>query len=394
MPDQTFAMRPPASSRDRSSVGEIARVFLKLGATAFGGPAAHVAMMHQELVVRRGWLTSQAFLDLVGATNLIPGPNSTEMAIHLGYRRGGWPGLLVAGLSFIVPAALMVWALAAAYVRVGMLPDVRAVFHGVAPVIVVVVAIALWTLATKSIRSSRPAVIAIVAIALLAAGVNELLLLALGAVAGVLTSRPSGRFSHSGAMVVVTAGPLSPAAADTAGYVAASVPGLFWVFLKAGALLFGSGYVLFAFLRADLVARFGWLTESQLVDAIAIGQMTPGPLFTTATFIGYLLGGSRGALVATVAIFFPAFVYVALSGWLVPRLRQSPSAGGALDGVNAVSLAMMAAVSWQLGRTALVDGQSYVVAAAALLVLVFWKANPVWPILAGAIAGWIGGRVA
>jgi chromate transporter len=371
---------------------ELARVFLKLGTTAFGGPAAHIALMHQEVVVRRQWLTPEAFLDLIGATNLIPGPNSTEMAIHLGYRRAGWRGLVVAGICFIVPAVIIVWCVAALYVRVGMRPDVRSVFRGVAPVMVVIVAIALWKLAATTTRSASGAVVTAAAIAALALGVHELVVLALGAVLGLswkLTqSRPRAHSLWLGLTLPV--GLTTPAVMATA----PTLLGLFWVFLKAGGLLFGSGYVLIAFLRADLVTRLGWLTESQLMDAIAIGQMTPGPVFTTATFIGYLLAGSSGALVATVAIFLPAFVYVAISGPLVPWLRRSPLASGALDGVNAASLALMAVVSWQLARSSVTDLHSLAIAAGSVLALLVWRVNPTWPILGGAAIGWLSGRLA
>jgi chromate transporter len=374
------------------ALAELARVFLKLGTTAFGGPAAHIALMHQEVVVRRQWLTPEAFLDLIGATNLIPGPNSTEMAIHLGYRRAGWRGLVVAGICFIVPAVIIVWCVAALYVRVGMRPDVRSVFRGVAPVMVVIVAIALWKLAATTTRSASGAVVTAAAIAALALGVHELVVLALGAVLGLswkLTqSRPRAHSLWLGLTLPV--GLTTPAVMATA----PTLLGLFWVFLKAGGLLFGSGYVLIAFLRADLVTRLGWLTESQLMDAIAIGQMTPGPVFTTATFIGYLLAGSSGALVATVAIFLPAFVYVAISGPLVPWLRRSPLASGALDGVNAASLALMAVVSWQLARSSVTDLHSLAIAAGSVLALLVWRVNPTWPILGGAAIGWLSGRLA
>jgi chromate transporter len=377
-----------ASTGRSSGIGELARVFLKLGATAFGGPAAHIAFMHEEVVVRRRWLAPQEFLDLVGATNLIPGPNSTELAIHIGYRRHGWRGLLTAGACFILPAVIIVWVLAALYVRIGTIPDVRAVFEGIAPVLVVIVGIALWRLGHTAIRSIESAAIAFVSLAALAAGAHELLVLGIGTAAGALLAQRKNRTAHSVALTL--AWPFV-AATGVAGSVTLS--GLFEVFFKAGALLFGSGYVLFAFLRTDLVTRTGWLTESQLIDAIAIGQITPGPLFTTATFVGYLLARSSGAVVATVAIFLPAFVYVALSGRLVPRLRESTVAAGALDGVNAASLAMMALVNWQLARVAISGVTMVVLATVALVTIVRWRINPTWLILAGGLVGWIGGAI-
>ena len=336
---------------------ELAGVFLKLGAVSVGGPAAHIALMRHEFVERRRWLTDQAFLDLVGATNLIPGPNSTEMAIHIGHLRAGWPGLLVAGGCFILPAVVIVATLAAIYVRVGTLPATQAIFYGINPVVVAVIAVALARLGRAAVRATWHVWLAIAAVVAVAAGMHELLVLGVcgllgAAVAGWRRTPPA---ASAGAWLLSMPG-LQPAAegaspalrtsliaVGASSSVAAVTFGkLFIVFLKAGALLFGSGYVLLAFLRADLVERLGWLTERQLADAIAVGQVTPGPVFTTATFIGYVLGGPTGSLVATVAIFLPAFVYVALSGPLVPRIRRSVLAAGVLDGVNLGSLALNA----------------------------------------------------
>jgi chromate transporter len=369
----------------QSRLGELAAVFLKLGTISFGGPAAHIALMRVELVERRQWLTDQAFLDLVGATNLIPGPNSTEMAIHIGYLRAGWAGLLVAGACFIGPAAIIVGLLAWLYVRSGSLPAVQAVFYGIKPVVVAIVAMALWKLARTAVKSTWLALLGIAAAIGVVIGVHELLVLAVcGAIAGLASgSRPSA--SPAPALVI----PIDPAALvlpAAAAATAVTLSELFLVFAKAGAFLFGSGYVLVAFLRADLVERLHWLTEAQLLDAVAVGQFTPGPVFTTATFIGYVLGGTPGAIVATVAIFLPAFVYVALSGPLVPRLRRSPIAGGVLDGVNVASLALMAVVTFQIGRASVIDVTTAALAAASLALLVY-RVNPVWPIVAGAVIG-------
>jgi len=369
----------------QSRLGELAAVFLKLGTISFGGPAAHIALMRVELVERRQWLTDQAFLDLVGATNLIPGPNSTEMAIHIGYLRAGWAGLLVAGACFIGPAAIIVGMLAWLYVRSGSLPAVQAVFYGIKPVVVAIVAMALWKLARTAVKSTWLALLGIAAAIGVVIGVHELLVLAVcGAIAGVASgSRPSA--SPAPALVI----PIDPAALvlpAAAAATAVTLSELFLVFAKAGAFLFGSGYVLVAFLRADLVERLHWLTEAQLLDAVAVGQFTPGPVFTTATFIGYVLGGTPGAIVATVGIFLPAFVYVALSGPLVPRLRRSRIAGGVLDGVNVASLALLAVVTVQIGRAAVIDATTAALAAAALALLVY-RVNPVWPIVAGAVIG-------
>jgi chromate transporter len=365
---------------------ELAGLFLKLGTIAFGGPAAHIAMMEDEVVRRRGWLTREAFLDYLGATNLIPGPNSTELAIHIGRERAGWPGLLVAGTCFILPAAVIVTGLAWAYLRFGRLPAAAGVLYGVKPVVIAVVLQALWGLGRTAVKSPVLAALGLAAMGAVGAGVHELLvLIAAGAVMATIRAGRAGRAAGAFAGLGVT---LAPAAAPF------SLGGLFGVFLKIGAVLFGSGYVLLAFLRADLVERLGWLSERQLLDAIAVGQITPGPVFTTATFVGYLLGGGPGALVATVGIFLPAFVFVALSGVLVPRLRRSAAAGAALDGVNVASLALMALVTLQLARTALVDAATVALAAASALLLLRWRVNSAWLVLAGALAGlaaaWLG----
>jgi len=358
---------------------ELAVLFLKLGTIAFGGPAAHIAMMEDEVVRRRGWLTREAFLDYLGATNLIPGPNSTELAIHIGRARAGWRGLVVAGACFIVPAALIVTALAWAYVRFGRLPAVEGILYGVKPVVIAVVLQALWGLGRSAIKSAALAALGLAAVIAVALGAHELIvLLAAGAIMTGTRTRGAGRAVGAVAGVGVT---LAPAA------VPFGLWPLFGVFLKTGAVLFGSGYVLLAFLRADLVERLGWLTERQLLDAIAVGQITPGPVFTTATFVGYVLGGGPGALVATVGIFLPAFVFVALSGVLVPRLRRSAAAGAALDGVNVASLALMAVVTAQLARSALVDAPTIVLAAASALLLLRWRVNSAWLVLGGALAG-------
>jgi len=362
---------------------EIALVFLKLGATAFGGPAAHIAMMEREVVRKRAWVTHAEFLDLVGATNLIPGPNSTELVIHLGHRRAGWPGLIVAGICFILPATLIVGVIAWAYVRFGVRPEATRLLYGVKPVIVAVIAQALWMLARSAVKSTALAALAAAALILTALGANELAVLfgagAIMAAPRLLRTRPS-----PGALVFA---PLFAAVPAAAAAVPFSTGALFWFFMKVGSVLFGSGYVLLAFLRADLVERWGWLSETQLLDAIAAGQITPGPVFTTATFIGYLLGGPSAALAATVGIFLPAFVFVALSGPFIPRLRASPVAGAFLDGLNVASLALMACVSWQLARVALIDWPTLALAAGATFILLNTRLNSAWLVLAGAAIG-------
>jgi chromate transporter len=363
----------------RGSLGELAVVFLKLGTTAFGGPAAHVAMMEEEVVRRRRWLTREAFLDYVGAANLIPGPNSTELAIHVGLARAGWRGLLVAGACFILPAACIVTAIAAAYVRYGALPVTTGILYGIKPVVIAVIAQALWGLGRTAIRTMPLAALAMAAGVAAAFGVNELAIL-LGA--AVIAAGPRS----------IGGGPLRATIAVPAVAVAAlGAPFALWplfaVFLKIGAVLFGSGYVLIAFLRNDLVVRLGWLTEAQLLDAVAVGQVTPGPVFTTATFIGYVLGGGAGAVVATLGIFLPAFLFVGASGALVPRIRRSPVAGAALDGVNVASLALMAVVAAQLAHSTLIDVPTVAIAIVSAGLLARFRINSAWLVLAGALIG-------
>ena len=367
---------------------DLARLFLKLGTLGFGGPAAHIAMMEDEVVRRCGWLSRERFLDLVGATNLIPGPNSTEMAIHVGNERAGWRGLIVAGVCFIAPAVLIVLACAWAYTRYGTLPAAEGLLRGVKPVIIAIVLQALWGLGRTATRMRLLALVGLLSLAAVAAGVHDLaVILGAGAlVALVAWARlGAGRGRSNGILAL----PLGAAAlASTATGVAPfGLAPLFLTFLKIGSVLFGSGYVLLAFLRADLVVRHGWLTESQLLDAIAVGQVTPGPVFTTATFVGYVLGGLGGAAVATIGIFLPAFVFVALSGPLVPWIRRSPVAGAFLDGVNVASIALMAAVVAQLARAAIVDPWTATIAAVSAVLLLRFRASPAWLVPAAGLLG-------
>jgi len=364
---------------------EVILLFLKLGTIGFGGPAAHIAMMHDEVVVRRKWLSEQQFLDLLGATNLIPGPNSTEMSIHIGFLRAGWPGLLLGGAAFILPAALVVAALADAYVRFGALPQTGWLLYGVKPVVIAIVARALWSLGQKAMKGPL-LVLGIVIAAAYFFGVNELLLLFLGG-AAVFVARSGFKRPGPGPFP----GLLPLGLALPAAVIPFNLPLLFLTFLKIGSVLYGSGYVLLAFLRADFVLRLGWLTDQQLLDAVIVGQVTPGPLFTTATFIGYVLGGLPGAALATIGIFLPAFVFVALSGPLIPRLRQSPALSSLLDGVNAASTGLMAAVTIQLAQSALIDPLTILLAIVSALLLWRTKLNPTWLILLGAVVGWVAG---
>ena len=373
----------------KASLSELALVFLKLGTIAFGGPAAHIAMMEDEVVRRRRWMMRDEFLDLLGAANLIPGPNSTELAIHVGHRQRGWVGLLIAGVSFILPAALIVTAFAWAYVRYGSLPEVAGVLYGVKPVIIVIVLQALWSLGKTAIKTKFLAAIGLAGVALTWLGVHELLILAGAGLVVVLArafAQGNDRRLHSVGFVSQFAILLQSVPAATAAF---GLLPLFLFFLKVGAVLYGSGYVLLAFIRADLVERWHWLTESQLLDAIAVGQVTPGPVFTTATFIGYVLGGYQGAFVATVGIFLPAFCFVALSGPLVPRIRRSPTAGAFLDGVNVAALSLMVLVTYQLGRAALVDIKTLLIGLISGFLLFRFRVNSAWLVLGGAIVGWI-----
>jgi chromate transporter len=377
----------------------VARLFLKLGLIGFGGPAAHIALMEDEVVRRRRWLTREQFLDLLGATNLIPGPNSTEMAIHVGFVRAGWPGLVAGGACFIIPAMLITLALAAVYSRYGRLPEAGWILYGVKPVIIAVVIQALWSLARKAIATPLAAVAAFAVLVLSLRGANEVVLLfaaALGLPLLRATATWGGAraFAPGGLVGLALTG--ATGASPVAGVAApasasALLPQLALIFLKVGSILFGSGYVLLVFLRPDLVERTGWLTDAQLLDAVAVGQFTPGPVLTTATFIGYLVAGLPGAIVATVAIFLPSFVLVAASSPLIPSLRRSPWTAGFLDGANAASVALMGTVTWQLGRAAVVDWLTAALALVAAIVLLATRLNTAWLVAGGAAAGALGG---
>ena len=358
-----------------ATLKDLALLFLRLGATAFGGPAAHVAMMEDEVVRRREWLSHEEFLDLFGVASLIPGPSSTEMAVYIGRWRAGIAGIIVAGVCFILPASLIVGVIAWAYVTFGALPQVSGVLYGVKPVVIAVILQALWGLRKAAFKSTFLLVVGVIALAASFAGVNVLVVLlgtgAFVAVARWLADRWQAAHKPVALPAVVPFG-LAP---------------LFWFFLKVGATLVGSGYVLLAYLRADLVQNYGWLTEGRLLDAIAVGQVTPGPVFTTATFIGYVLGGIPGAAVATLGIFLPSFFYVGLSAPLLPRLRKSAIASAFLDGINVGALALMIVITWQLGRAAVVDVPTAILAVASAALLLVVRVNSTWLILGGAAVG-------
>lgn len=363
----------------------MAKLFVKLGVIGFGGPAAHIALMREEVVRRRRWLEDREFLEMVGATNLIPGPSSTELAIHLGHRRAGWRGLAVAGAGFIVPAALLVAVLAWLYERYGTTAAVVDLRYGVLPVVVAVVAHALWGLGRSTVRGPIEAAVATAALAAYLAEVDELLTLL---VAGVVVALWSNRGRLRPGVAVLVAGwiPLagSPAPGRPDGV---SLWRLFAVFVKLGSVVYGSGYVLLAFLQTSLVDERGWLTADQLLDAVAVGQVTPGPVFTTATFAGWQIAGPAGAAVATVGIFLPSFAFVALLGPIVRWARGNAVAAGFLSGVTTASLGLMAGVARRLAGEALVDAVTVTAAALALVVLVRTRVNSVWLIAAGAALG-------
>lgn len=387
--------QPPPRPRLR----EVALIFLKIGVTAFGGPPAHIAMMEEECVARRGWLSRERFLDFLGALNLLPGPNSTEMAIYIGYLRARWRGLIVAGISFILPSAMIVAALAWGYLRFGTLPQTSAFLYAVKPVIIAIIARALWRYAKTSIKSWFLAVVAAAATVVGLFTPHQLWLLAGAAIvcgaweSVARVSDPDTRVKeprHKGPNVALILAPKYVGLG--AAMASVTLASLFLYFLKIGSVLFGSGYVLIAFLRTDLVDRWHWLTSAQLLDAIAIGQVTPGPLSSTATFIGYVLAGPAGAVVATLGMFLPAFVYVAISEPIVRALRRSRIAGAALDGVIAGSVALVAVVTIQLGRAALVDVRSLIFFAISLAMLTWLRLNSAWLILAAGVLGLLWGH--
>jgi chromate transporter len=363
---------------------EVIALFLRLGFTAFGGPAAHIAILRDEVVRRRRWLDDQAFLDLLGATNLIPGPNSTEMTIHLGYLRAGWPGLIAGGVCFVLPATLIVMGLAWAYARYGSTPAAASLMYGIKPVVIGLILNALWALGRRAVKGWLTGAVGVAVLVLYFLGLNEIALLFAG---GLVVMLAVNRRRLSKIPPLAVSFPLLGLAAPAIAAAGFSLPILFVTCLKIGAVLYGSGYVLLAFLRADFVTRLGWLTDQQLLDAIAVGQVTPGPLFTSATFIGYLLGGVPGALLATLGIFLPSFLFVAASNPLIPALRRSPWFGALLDGVNVASLGLMAAVTLQVGRASLIDWPTILVALVATLALLRYKVNSTWLVLAGGIAG-------
>ena len=383
-----FATKGKGLTRLSERLREVSLLFLKLGAFSFGGPAVYVALMHHEIVHRHSWIDEQRFLDLVGATNLIPGPNATEMAIHLGLIRAGWRGLIAAGTLFILPGMAATLLVAWAYLTYGSIPEVGWVLYGVKPVVIGMVIEALWNLGRKGIKGPTTAAVGIGIVALYLLGFNEIALL-FGGAAVVLLVYGGRRLMKYGLFAVASIPALvqMPLTTSTAAVVPFSQTTLFLSFLKIGSVLFGSGYVLLAFLRSEFVAHLGWLTDQQVLDAVVAGQITPGPVFSSATFIGYLVGGWPSALLATLGIFLPSFLFVGLLSRILPFVRKSPWAATFLDGVNAASLGLMAGVTVQLGQTALTDIFTVVLALITLFVIFRFRVNSVWLILGGGLLG-------
>lgn len=366
---------------------EVVFLFLRIGATAFGGPAAYIAIMQRETVRRRQWLDDQRFLDLVGATNLIPGPNATEIALYLGLVRAGWLGYVFAGLLFIIPGVLATMVLAWVYVTYGSVPQVGWVLYGVKPVVIAIIAQALWDLGRKAVKGLLTAIVGIAVVVLYFVGVHEIALLFAGAAFVLLFY--SGRHLWKKGVPALLALPLvkTPLALFSTVAVPFSQTTLFLSMLKIGAVIYGSGYVLYAFFNSEFVVRLGWLNHQQLLDAIAVGQITPGPVASSATFVGYLMGGWQSALLATVAFFIPSFFFVALISRVIPYLRKKWWSGAFLDGVNVAALGLMAAVTWELGRAGVTDWFTIALVVISLLLVFKLRVNSTWLILGGALLG-------
>ena len=381
----------------KTNLRELSLFFLRLGTTAFGGPAAHIAMMEDEVVRRRQWVSREKFLDLLGAANLIPGPSSTEMAIFIGYLFKGWAGLLLGGVCFVVPAMMIVMGFAWAYVRFGNLPQVNWLLYGVKPVVLAIILQALWQLGRTAIKNRFLGALAIIGLILNFLGINILaLLFGTGVISGMRKGLIEDHDRNLKPLLIML---LSVCCFLAVAYFASGLYStdkvtfgllpLFIFFVKVGSIVFGSGYVLLAFLQADLVEHWHWLTTTQLFDAIAVGQVTPGPVFTTATFIGYLLAGMPGALIATAGIFLPSFIFVAASSPLISRLRKSAVTGAFLDGVITASLALMASVTYRLGREAVIDLPTALLVLGSAVLLLRFRLNSLWLVLGGALIGFL-----
>jgi chromate transporter len=370
---------------EKTSLKEIAGLFLKLGFTAFGGPTAHIAMMRQEVVIKKQWISEQHFLDLIGATNLIPGPNSTEMAIHIGQERGGWKGLIAAGLCFIMPAVLITGCLAWLYKLYGQLPNVQPFIFGIKPAVIAVIIAAIYPLAKKSLQTTALWLIGIVALIFSLINFSEIFILfgsgflAMGLAAIRLKKINSAQSFFTPFLVV----------APATGFFAPVNVRLFLSFLKIGAILYGSGYVLFAFLDSELVAH-GIISRQQLIDAIAVGQFTPGPVFSSVTFIGYQVSGLNGAVISTIGIFLPSFLFVALLNPVVRLMRGSILFSAFLNAVNVASIALIIAVCYQMGKDSIINWRAILIAVCSGFILFKWKTvNSAFVILGGALFGYV-----
>lgn len=371
----------------RVTITEIALLFLKLGTFGFGGPAAHIAMMETEVVSKRKWLSRDDFLDLLGASNLIPGPNSTELAIHIGHNKGGIPGLLVAGLCFICPAMIIVLGISWAYTNYGKVPQVQGILYSIKPVIISIIAAAIFNLVKTLSKTKHAILFSLISLGLIAYGLSELTVLVISGLGLMLIRKYKANSTNTlGIGAILSYSSISnvsfSASIAAMTYSPFSLSSMFWFFFKIGSVIYGSGYVLVAFLQSGLVDSRAWITQGQLLDAITIGQITPGPVFTTATFIGYILGGPKAALTATLAIFLPSFIFVALSAPIVPMIRKSIKAKAFLDGVNAASLALMGYITYELSLSTFVDTQTVITFAFSLFLLIKYKTNPTWLILA------------
>ena len=358
---------------------EIIRTFLKLGATSFGGPAAHVALMEEELVNNKKWLSREKFLDLYGATNLIPGPNSTELAIHISYERGGILGLFAGGISFILPAMLMVLSLAILYKEFGSIPQISNILFGIKPVIIAIITMALYRLSGTLLNNKIKTFLFILIVILSFVGIGEITLLLFSGSFMYFSKKRANLFSLNLYFPFLLTSLLDERKME--------LPKLFFTFLKIGSVLYGSGYVLLSFLETEFVNKLQLITKSELLDAVAIGQFTPGPVFTTATFIGYLISGIPGAILATIGIFLPAFLLVWWVNPIVPKLRSSKTFSSILDGVNVASLGFMANVSINLAKDSIVSFSTVLIFLISFLVLNKTKLNSAWLILTGGIIG-------
>ena len=371
---------------ERSNLKEVAKLFLKLGITGFGGPAVHISMMQEEVVVKKKWLSEQHFLDLIGATNLIPGPNSTEMAIHIGQERAGWKGLIVAGICFILPAVLITGFFAWLYKEFGQLPELKPFLYGIKPAIIAIILSAIFPLAKKSLKTVQLAVIGSVVLVLSLLHYNEIFIL-FGA--GIVALFIYALKNSSSEIKTNNLIPIAFFSVPNTTLISATNLNLFLIFLKIGAILYGSGYVLFAFLDAELVSK-GLLTRTQLIDAIAVGQFTPGPVFSAVTFVGYQINGISGAVISTIAIFLPSFIFVAILNPLVKKMRNSKPFSVFLDAVNVASIAIIVSICYQLGKDTITDWRTILIAIVSILIaLNYKKINSALVVLGGSILGFL-----